>query len=99
MIVELTPSAQSDLFDAAVAYELEREGLGARFEAQVDRLFTRISSRPLQFAQISDEGVRRALVRVFPYAIFFIIVEDRVRVFAVLHQHRQPEAWLARKRT
>jgi plasmid stabilization system protein ParE len=96
MIVELTPAAEADLFDAAIAYEREREGLGSRFESQVDRVLTRISTRPLQFAQIADDGVRRALVRVFPYAVFFILVEDRARVFAILHQHRQPEAWLGR---
>jgi hypothetical protein len=40
MIVELTRLAEADLFDAAIAYEREREGLGSRLESQVDRVFT-----------------------------------------------------------
>jgi hypothetical protein len=37
MLVELTRAAEADVGDAAVAYELERPGLGCRFEEEVDR--------------------------------------------------------------
>lgn len=43
--------------------------------------------------------VRRALVGVFPYAVFFLVLGDRVRVFAILHQHRRPSTWSKRQRS
>ena len=66
MLVELTTSAESDIGDAAVAYELERRDLGFRFEEEVDRVFAAIADNPRQY-QIVEPDVRRALVRVFPY--------------------------------
>ena len=67
MLVELTKSAESDIGDAAVAYELERRDLGFRFGEEVDRVFAAIAENPRQY-QIVDPDVRRALVRVFPIA-------------------------------
>jgi len=97
MLVELTSSAESDIGDAAVAYELERRDLGFRFEEEVDRVIAAIADNPRQY-QIVEPDVRRALVRVFPYSVYFTIVSDRARVFAVLHQHRNPETWKTRDR-
>jgi len=42
------------------------------------------------------EAARRALLRRFPYAIYFVAGEELIAVIAVLHQHRRPEAWRAR---
>jgi plasmid stabilization system protein ParE len=99
VIVELTPLAETDLAEAALAYELERAGLGVRFAAEVDRALESIGMRPLTFAIVAEEGVRRALVGVFPYAAFFLVFGDHVRVFAILHQHRRPSTWITRKRS
>jgi plasmid stabilization system protein ParE len=38
-------------------------------------------------------------VGVFPYAVFFLVLGDRVRVFAILHQHRRPSTWSKRQRS
>lgn len=95
MLVELTAAAQQDATDAAIAYELERPGLGYRFDAELDAAFGRIAENPLQFPVLLSD-VRRALMNVFPFAIFFLVVEDHARVFAVLHQHRHPELWKRR---
>jgi len=91
MLVELTRLAETDVAEAAVAYELERPGLGSRFDAEIERVLSRVADNAMQFPVLSD-GVRRALLRVFPYAVYFILVGDRARVFAVLHQHRHPDA-------
>lgn len=97
MLVELTKAAETDIGDAAISYEVERAGLGFRFEEEVDRLLTAIAESPRQYQVVSPD-VRRGLVRVFPYSVYFSILGDRVRVFAVLHQHRDPQTWRARDR-
>jgi plasmid stabilization system protein ParE len=95
MLVELTDPAAEDVIHASVTYELERPGLGFLFDEEVNAAIERIAQRPLQYPEISL-AVRRALLRVFPYSVYFTIVDERVRVFAVLHQHRQPESWKGR---
>ena len=96
MLVELTDAAAEDVLEASLAYELERPGLGFRFEDEVDAAFSRIGDGPRQYPEIGSE-VRRVLLRVFPYGAYYTIVGDRVRVFAVLHLHRHPETWKSRQ--
>jgi len=40
--------------------------------------------------------LRRALTSRFPFAIFYILDGDTVRVFGVLHTSRSPRVWQAR---
>jgi toxin ParE1/3/4 len=44
-----------------------------------------ISKTPLRFP-IIENGVRRLLLRRFPYAVYFLWENDTVIVIAVLHQ-------------
>jgi plasmid stabilization system protein ParE len=94
--LELRQEAEVEIFDAALHYERERRNLGFRFEAEVDLALRRALENPLQFPEI-EHGVRRALVRVFPYGVFFLIEEPVVLVIAVLHLHRHPNAWKRRR--
>jgi toxin ParE1/3/4 len=87
---ELRREARAELVEAIVQYETARAGLGARFDAEVDRLLSRITSAPAQFSEI-EPGYRRALVRGFPYGIFFTATKDEVVVLAIIHLHRAPE--------
>lgn len=92
----LRQEAEIDILEAALHYEREREGLGFRFESELDHTITRVAENPLQFPVI-EGGVRRALVRTFPYGIFFCSEEDTITVLAVLHLHRHPHAWKRRR--
>ena len=78
-------------------YERERAGLGFHFEARVNTVFTRLLDNPFQFPEI-EEGARRALVRDFPYGVFFTMDADILTVLAVLHLHRHPDTWKRRRR-
>jgi toxin ParE1/3/4 len=92
MLVELTSSAQLDVAEAALSYELERSGLGNRFETELEATLNRIADGPRHF-QVVGEDVRRALLRTFPFGVFFVIFPDKVSVIAVLHHHRHPDTW------
>lgn len=91
------PFAEADLEDAARWYEDERSGLSERFLSDVDRTFSRIAERPLQFPLVAGD-VRRALLDTFPYAVYFRTPSDAVVVLAVLHLRRNPKAWRGRAR-
>ena len=87
-------AAQADVREAALWYESRRPGLGTEFTLQLDALLDRIAEGPLQFPEIGG-GVRRALLRRFPYAVYFVVTVRPI-VIAVLHQHRHPSAWTER---
>jgi plasmid stabilization system protein ParE len=42
------------------------------------------------------QDVRRALVRRFPYSIYYRFRADRIVVLAVFHNKRDPKVWKAR---
>jgi plasmid stabilization system protein ParE len=91
------PPAEADLEDAARWYDAERAGLSGRFLNDVDRTFSRIAERPLQFPLVAGD-VRRALLHTFPYAVYFRTPDDAVVVLAVLHLRRSPKVWRGRAR-
>ena len=95
--LHVSSEAELEIFEAALRYEREREGLGFRFEAQVDTVFTRLLDTPFQFPIIEDD-VRRALIRDFPYGVFFIADADLITVIAALHLRRHPDTWKRRRR-
>lgn len=47
--LDVSSEAELEIFEAALRYEREREGLGFRFEAQVSTAFARLLENPFQF--------------------------------------------------
>ena len=90
--LDVSSEAELEVFAAALRYERERSGLGFRFEADVNGLFARLLENPFQFPEI-EKGARRALVRHFPYGVFFTVDDDLITVLAVLHLHQDPDTW------
>lgn len=91
----LIAEAEAELLDAGVYYEQQQPGLGFRFEREIDALFERIINNPLQFPEI-DEGRRRALLRPFPYGVFYTVDQDQVTILAVFHLRRNPDVLKSR---
>lgn len=83
-------------FDAAYDwYEEQRPRLGVRFADRVQSVFDRICEMPESHATVFGD-VRKALVRPFPYSIFYRVRPGRVVVIAVFHSKRDPKAWQSR---
>jgi plasmid stabilization system protein ParE len=91
----LRPRAEYDVQDAALWYEAQRVGLGLEFLEALDYVINRITNNPLQFPEIQS-GVRRGLLHRFPYSVYFVVIEERVEVIAVLHLHRHPDSFKSR---
>ena len=47
--LDVSAEAEVEIFEAALRYEREKSGLGLRFEADLERVFTRLADNPLQF--------------------------------------------------
>jgi plasmid stabilization system protein ParE len=92
MTLRFRPEVAVDLRAARRWYEARREGLGDEFILAVDRLLARVDAAPDEFPRVKAE-TRRALLRRFPYAIFFVIEDDDRVVLAVLHQAVNPKRW------
>lgn len=70
--------------------------MGRRFRAAVDTLVERIVANPLQFPMVY-KGIRRALVRRFPYALMFVVeMDENLTVIACFHGSRDPARWQQR---
>ena len=94
--VTISPEAEADLTEAYRWYEEQVEGLGSEFLLCVDACIRSIARNP-KIHQKVHKNIRRALVRRFPYGIFFIEEADHIRVLAVFHARRDPAIWQNRK--
>ena len=94
--VIVQPQSELDIQAAAVWYEDQQSNLGARFLNELDLVFQRIEASPLQFPRLEGD-MHRALLRRFPYGVYFLAESQDVKILAVLHLHRQPDIWKSRK--
>ncbi|NJM33445.1 MAG: type II toxin-antitoxin system RelE/ParE family toxin [Rhodomicrobium sp.] len=87
MKLRLRPEAMGDIRAAMAWYEEREAGLAAAFLEQIDMLFERIAEHPARFPTVYKE-FRRAFLRRFPYAVYFLVEGEAIIVFAILHQRR-----------
>lgn len=85
-----------DLAEAHDWYEAHEPGLGFEFLAEVRHAYDRLAAGPYQYPTIRS-GIRRALLRRFPYAVYFAVEKQTIIVLAVLHTGRDPAAWRRRR--
>lgn len=91
----LAPEAEEDVQQAYDWYELRRFGLGEEFLSCVDACIHYVCRVPELHARV-HENYRRALVRRFPYAVFYEYNDRTVTVFCVFHTAQNPEKWRTR---
>ena len=93
--VVFRPPARKELDEAIDWYERKRVGLGAEFGNRVREVLARISATP-ELHGVVYKDIRCALVHRFPYAVFYRVKWNRVRVIAVFHCKRDPRIWQRR---
>jgi toxin ParE1/3/4 len=86
------PAAEADITDAALWYEQRSTGLGMEFLRAVDVSLAEVRRMPERFPAIHRQ-CRRALLRRFPYAVYFVASPDLISVVACMHMHRDPRRW------
>jgi hypothetical protein len=92
--IEILDEAQQDLIEGFQFYESRETGIGSYF---LDCLFSDIDSL-LVFGGIHQVvyGYHRALSKRFPFAIYYEVVGELIRVHAVLDCRRNP-SWIRKR--
>lgn len=83
------PAARRDFEEAQDYYWDIDPDLGERFEEEVAGLLDEILVNPRVFAR-GFEGFRRAVIRGFPYVVYFDVVARGIAIAAVFHGRRDP---------
>ena len=92
-----TEEADDDVAEAYGWYEGREPGLGEDFLRCVEACVLTIQRHPELYPVAVDE-FRRALVRRFPYEIFYEATADALVSYSVFHCSQDPEKWRTRLR-
>ena len=85
-------AAIDELRDAVLWYEEHRPGLGNELLDEVMDRLQDVVRAPQRFA-IEYRNVRSALLRKFPYSIYFVNKRSVVEIVSVFHHGRDPTTW------
>lgn len=86
----IRPEAERDLAEAHDWYESKVTGLGSDFLLRIEAALSSILRTP-EIYPLVHKNVRRALIRRFPYGVFYLVEEAKIVVIAVMHARRDPE--------
>jgi len=89
------PEAALEVEEAYRWYEERSEGLGLEFLRVADACLSSVQRNPEGYPVV-HERVCRALLRKFPYALFYLADEHRIVVIACFHIRRSPADWQRR---
>lgn len=91
----LLPEAKRDVKKAYQWYEEQKLGLGEVFLERVEECLESIRRSPKAFQVISKDA-RRAIVKQFPYVIFYRIEAKAIYVYSVFHTSQNSQRWMDR---
>ena len=87
--------AEADIIEALAWYRERGLGLGEEFLRSLDSCLAKIQRLP-ESNPVVHRDIRRALLRRFPYGIFYVYEGDVVTVLACFHAKRDPTIWKER---
>ena len=93
--VLVRPAAAADIEEAFFWYESQRPGLGDEFREELRAVLDRVSERP-ELYQVLHRDTRRALLKRFPYGLFYRVYPEAIVVVAVMDARRSPRRWRSR---
>ena len=89
------PAAREELLEAIAYYNSVEPGLGMAFLEEIEAAITLAGNFPDLWVEL-DGGVRRCLVRRFPYAVLYSKDSGQLFILAIMHTKRKPGYWLNR---
>lgn len=88
-------AAKAELEEAAAWYEDRQRGLGEEFLNEIAEAIDRAASQPERHPFVRED-VQRAVLRRFPYAVYFRQRDQALVILAVFHGRRNPLVWKRR---
>jgi toxin ParE1/3/4 len=90
MKIEYHPAVADELIEIRDFYESRSVGLGLDFVSDFERQVLRIATMPERWMFVKKD-IRRALMKRFPYVIYFRYLSDlTIRITVVKHEKRHP---------
>jgi plasmid stabilization system protein ParE len=93
--IEAAAAVEADVEAAFDWYEGEEPELGFQFLEELRAAYHRIVDHPFGYQDLRS-GIRRALTRRFPYAVYFSVEGETIVIVAVLSTAREPAEWQRR---
>ncbi len=93
MRIEILPEARDDLVAGFRFYEHQAPGLGSYFR---ESILSEVDALALVGVHAKVFGYHRALSKRFPFAIYYAVEAEVVRVRAILDCRRNP-SWIRRR--
>ena len=95
-------AAVDEAVEAAAWYERERPGLGAEFERAIDAALDLLEEEIVPLTSVPGaagaRGVKRLILRRFPYSVIVHVRGTEILVIAFAHHARRPAYWRDRVR-
>ena len=98
--VRIHAAAAEEAAEAAARYEKERSGLGSEFDHAVNAALDLLEEDFVPLVSVPGaagaQGVKRLLLRRFPYAVIVYEQSAEILVLAFAHHSRRPGYWRGR---
>ncbi len=95
MKVAFHPKALAEAEDAIRYYESCCEGLGSKFQEELENRVALILADPFRW-RLRPDGAQRINLDIFPYYISYVIRENTIWLVTISHGHRKPGHWKKR---
>ena len=95
MRVRFLRPASVEVDEAVTYFDEQREGLGDRFERDLQEAIAFSTAHPSSGKPLSRR-TRKLRLRTFPYDVIDVAEPDELIVVAIAHHRRRPGYWLNR---
>ena len=95
--IVFTEIAEIDILTGENWYNSQQDKLGDEFISEFENKIKVIQSNPFLFSIIKKD-IRKALLKRFPFGIYYFVIDDVINIFAVIHFSRNPKIWNHRLR-
>jgi toxin ParE1/3/4 len=89
--------AEAEAEAARQWYARKSPAAGKRFVASLRAAMRLVREAPERWVEFQP-GIRRVMLKKFPYAVVYTVTPERVLVLAVMHSSRHPAYWHGRPR-
>ncbi|MBZ0150093.1 MAG: type II toxin-antitoxin system RelE/ParE family toxin [Planctomycetes bacterium] len=93
--VVLHPEAVAEALAAKAWYQERSLRAAQAFVRELGRVMEQLQASPLRWPA-GAHGMRRILLRRFPFGIVYRLTPATIQVIAVMHLHRRPGYWKRR---
>ena len=90
--VEWRDRAVHEAQDAYDWYEAQSKGIGERFIAELDEHIAFVQLRPKGYP-LWRSRYRKVTMILFPYKLIYRVDGERIIIFSVFHNKRDPKHW------